>query len=121
MMAYCRWSSDNWKSDVYVYEGDCFVIHVASRRRVGVENLPPEPLATITSDDRDVWMKKYREHREMLESLPLVDIGLPHDGETIECSDASDCVAALLLLRAEGYHVPQHAIDALAEEIKDGE
>lgn len=34
-MSYCRFSSDNWKSDVYVYEdvGGGWTTHVAMRRR----------------------------------------------------------------------------------------
>ena len=53
-MSYCRWSSDDFQSDVYVYE-DCrgpWVVHVAGRRHViSLSGLPEVP-------DREVVGKK---------------------------------------------------------------
>ena len=36
-MSYCRWSSDNFTCDLYIYESvyDCWTIHVAQSRHVG--------------------------------------------------------------------------------------
>jgi hypothetical protein len=125
-MSYCRWSSDNWKSDIYCYEADCFYIEIAARRRVGVEKLPPDPMIEMLMDaDRDanteVWKRKYREHRTALSDLPLEDITLPHAGECIECATAGECAEKLKELREIGYHVPQYAIDALEDEARDEE
>lgn len=43
-MSYCRWSSDNFKCDIYMCEGsDCYHIHVVSLRYVGeVSELAPK-------------------------------------------------------------------------------
>lgn len=49
-MSYCRFSSDNWMSDVYVYEDVMggWTTHVASRRRLfgPVPDIPMSGLAT---------------------------------------------------------------------------
>jgi len=54
-MSYCRWSSDNWMSDVYVYEScfDKFVIHVAGRRRA----IPPIP--DLFGCRLAIWMHRF--------------------------------------------------------------
>jgi hypothetical protein len=51
-----------------------------------------------------------------LSVIPSKNIGLPHDGEAFCDATAEECASRLRELRAMGYHVPQHAIDALTEE-----
>lgn len=100
-MAYCRFSSDDWLSDVYTYETEYgFVTHVAATRYVGVENVPAA----------------YGERVEWLERAEAVEIGLPHDGKTFCDNTPDECAQRLLWLRADGYHVPQDAVDRLQAE-----
>ena len=42
-MSICRFSSDNWKSDVYIYESECGIeLHIASSRIISdIPKLPP--------------------------------------------------------------------------------
>jgi len=85
-MSYCRFSCDDGKSDVYVYEiAAGWVTHVASHRIVGRR----------------------------------VPIGGPHDGETFTDHSAGACLRRLLNLSSDGYHVPAHALKALAEEVEE--
>jgi hypothetical protein len=52
-----------------------------------------------------------------LSVIPSKNIGLPHDGAAFHDETAGECADRLRDLRAMGYHVPQHAIDALTEEV----
>lgn len=139
-MSYCRFSSDNWRSDVYVYEhcGGGFVTHVAGMRRV----LPAIPDISHRYAPRwgCEWSRENglsypsRWHRRaaavtnyiawMWNGLsmwsvrisPLKEIGLPHDGDQFCDDTAGECADRLESLRALGYHVPESAIKALREE-----
>lgn len=113
-MSYCRWSSDNWKSDVYVY-GDVsggITCHVAGNRIVG--DIPEVP--AIGSVSEEEWRKAMQASREYMDKAAHVAIGLSLDGKSFNEPDEAAMAARLLQLRAEGYSVPQHAIDALLEE-----
>jgi hypothetical protein len=118
MMSYCRWSCDNWKSDVYVYESaDGFVTHVAVNKIVGTVPAVPHILdlteGRISLDDyRRASVKASR----FLDRCKRAPLGLPSDGKTFIDATPDECAETLLRLRAEGYHVPQYAIDELHEE-----
>lgn len=121
-MSYCRWSCDNFKSDVYCYEhGDgTWTTHVAGYRRLGVEKVPPMPNPSdYPADNPSRWTVDYLAHHEALDKCELVPIGLPHDGKTYKDKSPKGMLDTLLYLREQGYHVPEHAIDALREEIAD--
>lgn len=144
-MSYCRWSSNNWRCDVYVYEdtGGGWTTHVAGRWYV----LPPIPdivwgrvgmaahrWSGVRFEGREaVYPSRWRRavfrawlgfsmawgrylHRGSLRLIPLRPIGLPHDGESFNDATPGDCADRLEHLRALGYRVPQGAIDALREE-----
>lgn len=116
-MSYCRWSSDDFQCDVYTYE-DCmggWTTHVASRRRIFKEPLPPE----VDYYDREAGMKRYKKVMEMVEEAEVVDIGLPEDGETFNDDTPGECANTLETLKNMGYRVPQYAIDALRAEGTD--
>ena len=130
-MSYCRWSSDGFKSDVYVYEHfqDGYTCHIASNRIVNLDLAPPPPSFfdypvdeegrlsdesiedfMIKEDAFDDWMDKHA-IRE--------DIGFEFAGETINTESATSMANELVMLKKLGYHVPQYAIDALYEEGKE--
>lgn len=140
-MSYCRFSSDNWRSDVYTYEhcGGGFVTHVAGNKRI----FPPIPdipyswmprfgAKYVPAERRVVYPTRWhsfaahrvysvsalwhRLHMWSLSVIPSKNIGLPHDGESFSDETASECAERLVSLRAVGYHVPQSAINALREE-----
>lgn len=115
-MSYCRFSSDDHQCDVYVY-ADChggYTTHVAARRRVFAEPLPPK--IEVSSDTIDAWLGRHRIVMAMCERSELVPIGLPHDGETFEHATALECAEHLECLLDLGYRVPRYAIDTLREE-----
>ena len=114
-MSYCRWSSDDYQSDVYVYEhcDGFWATHVAGRRYVFTGPLPP-PLPSGASSDE--WLARHRIVSAMLDSETMQDIGLPHDEETFNDPTPAACADRLESLRALGYRVPQYAIDELRAE-----
>lgn len=140
-MSYCRFSSDNWKSDIYCYE-HCyggFITHVAGNRRA-FPAIPDIPLGWVPrfgavwskSDLKvaypskwhhhaskfclDIWCIWHSLHMWSVGIVPLKPIGLPHDGESFSDETPDECADRMESLRLMGYHVPQHAIDRLREE-----
>ena len=113
-MSYCRFSSDNFSCDVYVYEacGGGFVTHVAGNRVVG--DVPEIP--RFTGDNKDEWLKAYRAQRTFMATAEHKPIDLPHAGKSFSDDAAGECADRLEALRALGYTVPQRAIDALRAE-----
>jgi hypothetical protein len=120
-MSYCRWSSDDSQCDVYVYE-DCaggFTTHVAGRRRVFKEPLPP--VVPMDEELKDEYFERYGKVNKMVDEAELVDIDLPYAGESFNDDTAGECADRLEELRGIGYIVPQYAIDALREEALESE
>lgn len=115
-MSYCRFSSDDFQCDAYVYAdaGGGFTTHVAARRVVFQAPLPPP----VPFDEIHInaFVARQVAVGKLVDAAERVAIGLPHDGETFNDPDAAACAARLESLRDLGYHVPQYAIDALREE-----
>lgn len=119
-MSYCRWSSDDFRCDVYVYADarGGWTTHVAARRHVLDEPLPaPVDLPReFTPAEFDAWYARERAVHAIVDRAELVAIGLPHDGDTFNDPTPGTCADRLDGLRRVGYVVPQYAIDALREE-----
>jgi hypothetical protein len=118
-VSYCRWSSDDYQCDVYVYEDVCggFTTHVAGGRYVFKEPLPPP--VSWDPQNMQAWFDRHDKVTQMVEDAETQAIGLPHDGESFNDDTAEECANRLEALRALGYNVPQYAIDALREEAAD--
>ena len=87
--------------------------HVASRRHVFKEPLPPP-----SGPDTIQWFARHQLIMEMVARADLVDIGLPLDGETFTDASPGEAADRLIELREAGYNVPQYAIDEL--RVEDG-
>lgn len=117
-MSYCRWSSDNWRSDVYCYESDQgYMTHVASNRVVG--DIPPWPTFETLKSDVSEYMRQYQAMMDFLDTAERAPIGLPHDGESFCDSTPEDFLQTLTMLQEAGYNVPQYAFDTVREEIAE--
>lgn len=115
-MSYCRFSSDDYSSDVYCYEdvSGGFTIHVARNRPVLDVDLPPFVL--FEEDRIDDWMARHKAVMAWVEKAERKPIGLPYDGESFNDPTAGDTADRLQMLKDAGYNVPQYAIDQLREE-----
>lgn len=93
-MSYCRWSCDDWQSDVYCFaSGSGFVTRVTLL-----------PVRTVGIGD-------------IAAALPRA--GLPMDGKTLIDSDLDAFHQRLLQLQAMGYHIPQSALVRIERELAD--
>lgn len=115
-MSYCRWSSENFWSDVYTYAhiDGTWTTHVAGTRYDGTPPRDPTPLIGRVSHEK--LLKLMREHHNWMDAAAQIPIGLAHDGKTFKDPDPKACADTLLMLRAAGYNVPQYAIDDLMAE-----
>ena len=118
-MSYCRWSSNNWNCDVYCYEhvDNCFATHIAGRKREGIENITKLP--PITVDGFDEWWQAKENQNDELENYPLVEIGLPYDGETFYDPTLEVMRERLVELKDLGYAVPDFVFNEIDDELKE--
>lgn len=114
-MSYCRWSSDNWKCDLYCYESvhGGYYTHVAGNRIVGDV---PEIDWRASPDDIAV---AYKVQREFMDNCKRRDIGLPHDCETFVDGDLESFKARLLMLREAGYSFSDLVLQEIDAEIAE--
>jgi hypothetical protein len=113
-MSYCRFSSDNFRCDIYCYadyQGG-YTTHVAGNRIVG--NIP-ELTGEIASSE---WFESYKAQMEFLRVAKREPIGLPFAGETFN-DDLPAFVGRVKMLVAAGYRVPAGMIEELEEELTD--
>lgn len=119
-MSYCRWSTDDFQCDVYVYADIAggYTTHVAGNRVVYQEPLPPH-VSYLT--DLEGWLERHRKVMEMIENSPREEITLPHAGETFNDPTPQACANRLQELKSLGYVVPQCVIDDLRMEKEEAE
>lgn len=144
-MSYCRWSTNHFECDVYVYEHAYggWTTHVAGRRRKN--KLPDEikalyPSMDVGPDEFGRRMMAYSNaEREWTKSQPhFVVMGkdtkrnpipmyflaaseydplpAPWAGQTYMDPTPGECAARLQVLQGLGFQVPDFAIKALMEE-----
>ncbi len=133
-MSYCRFSTDDHTSDVYVYESDQgFEVMVASNRRVLTEPLPRVDVRELSDVDFDAakagneveqakiddWLARGKERSRVLDEAELVPIGGSYDGAQFTYDEPGRATSALRHLRASGYHVPAGVIESLDSEQDD--
>lgn len=116
-MSYCRWSSNDFDCDLYIYEScdDEWVIHVAGRRPlIDRSTLPPK---VHPSEDVEGRFARHRAVMDLLEAdHDWENIALPYVGETLRLETAAECADKVEELIALGYHVPDGVVEALRED-----
>lgn len=117
-MSYCRWSSDNFKSDLYVYESvdGGWVIHVASNRIVG--DVPPIawPLDPKDGPQFGEYVASRAEQHAFLSTAEREPIRLPGAGETFITDSPGACADKIEELHAAGFYVPDGVVAELRAE-----
>jgi hypothetical protein len=113
-MSYCRWSSDNWKSDVYCYESDKgFVIHVAGRKNAR------ELKTKVDHSSIERMVETFKQQSEEIETMDYVVLDCPSAGESFCLSSLEDFMSKLIELQDEGLHVPAYVFDMITEEMTE--
>lgn len=113
-MSYCRFSSDDFKCDVYVYSdvSGGYTIHVAGNKILG--DIPHVPRPGDPS-----WKESLHKQRRFLNKAKHAPIGLSRDGTSYWSIELDECIETLKSLKEEGYNVPDYAIEALEEEANE--
>lgn len=115
-MAICRWSTDNFESDVYVYEGyDGVEIHVAARRLALDSPLVDLPDLTDPATTPEDWLAAHKLRRAVIDKSSTVPIGGPFDGTSFTEPDDESALARLRELARLGYRIPDCVWTALDE------
>lgn len=117
-MSYCRFSTDNYRCDLYIYDhyAGGITIHVAGSRYVADTPMPEMP--------DDGWFKlphaEFHALREAqkawLQTAKLEAINLPHAGAAFNNLDADQAVERVKELRRLGYNFPDLVLTALEDE-----
>jgi hypothetical protein len=113
-VSYCRWSSDDFQCDLYVYgASDGITIYVAGQRHaIPADKLPPP----VDDNDEDAWVKRHMAVMELVRVAPLEPIGLPFDGEAYYGLTELDAAAKIRELIAVGYRCDPSVADELESE-----
>jgi hypothetical protein len=120
-MSYCRWSSMDFKCDLYCYEhcDGTWTTHVASNKVVS-PIFPDAPWKLLMKGGvigRYLFMWWHRLHMWTVGVGIRRPLGLKFDGETFKDDSAEDFKRTLLMLRGAGYKFPDAVLDAVDEEI----
>ncbi len=121
-MSLCRFSSDNYRCDVYIYESSTggFAVHVAANRYVSEDPIPELQDDTLLSGDPERILAAFRTQEDWLKKARTERIGLLCDGQSYHEPDAETCLSRVLHLKGLGYTIPDFVIEALqAESLAD--
>lgn len=136
-MSLCRWSSDDWQCELYVYGAEHgWTVHVAGNRFDPPEDFPrtppyPEGIESQSPEFRE-WVgrviechaaqSRFFDQRGGYGTM-LSPIGGAYDGDTFDGLDNEQLVDTLAVLRDAGYRFPdgvlEEAAALLAEEGAD--
>lgn len=96
-MAYCRWSTDLGRCDIYAYADVAggYTVHVAKRKRADRANAICRDLA----------------------KLPPVGIDAPSAGKSFNVPTLEELKKLLLSLRAEGLRFPDYVLEDIDIDI----
>lgn len=110
-MSYCRFSSDDFRCDIYAYESaEGFIVHVASVRYLGdIPKLQPTPEQGDDSGWK-AWHKAHSAQSEFLLTAKTEPIGLLSDGEVFVFPTEDEMFAGCLVLKEAGYSIPEYML-----------
>jgi len=114
-MSYCRWSSIDFKCDLYVYESsDGVVINVASNRVV--EDLPPIDFSSTAK-----MVESYNKQMKSMDVVTHKAIGGPCDGGSWYGLTHKRAAEIVEMLGEAGYIFPETLIEDLLEDAEEVE
>lgn len=114
LMSYCRWSTDDYMCDLYVYDSVSggIAIHIATNRLTYKEPLPD----SVSYLDIGAFMARNEKVGKMVDEADRVKIDLPYAGESWDGLSNDEAIEFLIELRQLGYRFPEHVIGMIQEE-----
>lgn len=118
-MSYCRFSSDNFKCDIYCYESEQgFVTHTAASRHA-IE-LPECPtLTTLEQLGYEKYDRLYRYFDEAFNDSAHIPINDEFAGKTFTDPDLESFRDRLIMLREHGYRFPNDVLETINKEMAE--
>ena len=122
-MSYCRWSTNDFRCDLYVYE-DSFnriQMHIAGRRHTIPDDLMPPSINYDDPDWSNLWPVRSKVVTELMKQYPNEPIGGPYDGLSIYF-DGADEAAEWIEQKLDPlgiYNYPDTLIAELRGELND--
>lgn len=128
-MSYARFSSDDHRSDVYVYKNrrGAFVIHVAAQSPVISEeqyaSLPPKPATVSSPEGFEAFVRRSQAMTRLVMGCEnWIAYTHPLAGEDFHFDTAAETADQLEKLQKEGFWVPEDALTRLREDaLEDAE
>lgn len=120
-MSYCRFSSDDWRSDVYVY-AHCdghWQIHVAANRIDPPPVRVDEALLTGDSPDPETWAAQFSAQTASVTSSSRKNIDHPLAGSDHAAETPGAAADILDGLKSAGFRIPDGVIDTLRDEQRE--
>lgn len=119
-MSYCRFSSDDWMSDVYVYESaEGWVVHVAANRPAEAIHGPDMAAFVAGRIDGEEFARQMTAMNEMLVKVERRAIEHPAAGAMRTFGSPGECAEWLVSLSETGIHVPADVVPTLRDEQDD--
>ena len=114
-MSYCRWSTDDFQCDLYVYAdvNGGYTTHIAKYRYKFKEPLPE--IIPFSAEHIPAFVAREAEIMRMIDTAEMELITLPQAGESFNL-DKEQTIAKLEELQKLGYRFPADVIDAIREE-----
>ena len=115
-MAYCKFSSDDYGSDIWcVSENGVYMTRIADMKIDGEVPKLPAP----TKDNAEEYLAAYKRQLDFVSAAERKPIGLPFDGKSFADQDLPSLLQRLRGLRELGYRVPEFALKRIEEEIAE--
>ena len=109
-MSYCRFSSMDFKCDLYVYESDEGVsVNVATSRVVG-------DVPSINWADTETVYRTYKAQMEFMKTAQRKTIGGAYDGMSWYGLSHLEAAGLVSVLQDSGYIFPEDLIEDLLED-----
>lgn len=119
-MSYCRWSSDDFRCDLYCYQSSQgYTTHVAGNRIVGdVPHVDWESFLDKRVSAKE-FVVQHNAQMDFLLNAKREPIGLPEDGKSYDDPDLASFLERVLNLKKMGYQVPEYVTRTIVEEIAE--
>lgn len=113
-MSICRWSDDDYRCDLYIYEGSdgYYHVHVANGRYVIAEEMPE---ITLDLPDDEI-LRRRQAIGEILDRSTVEKITLPFAGKSFKVKTLKELKELVYMLKAVGYHVPEFVFALIENE-----